>query len=377
MFGSRLRLFRLLGFEVRLDASWIIIALLIVWSLGAGTFPAQYPALPSWAHWTMAGAGAIGLFLSIVFHELSHSLVARTQGISMRGITLFIFGGVAEMENEPPTARAEFLMAIAGPIASFVLAGVFFALATISTAAGWPIAAGGTFLFLSGINLTLAIFNLIPAFPLDGGRVLRSALWAWKGNLRWATRISSSLGSAFGIVLMLLGAFFFFRGDPIGGIWFALIGLFVRSAAMGSYRQLILREALDGERVRRFMTPPAVVSPDTPVDALVEEHLYRRREDLLPVVDDGGALLGCVSLDRVKRLPREEWPLRRAREVVSDCGVDDVIGPDESAVAGLRRLRGAGRSRLLVVEDGRPVGVLSLSDLLGFISMKLELEGNS
>ena len=205
MFGKRIRLFKLLGFEVRLDLSWIIIAVLVTWSLAKGLFPFLYPDLAPEVYWGMGAAGALGLFASIVFHEFCHSLVARKFGMAMKGITLFIFGGVAEMGEEPPTARAEFLMAVAGPLSSFFLSGVFYFIFQAGLNGDWPEPLNGVLRYLSGINALLAAFNLLPAFPLDGGRILRSILWGTKQDLQWATRISAGIGSGFGIVLIISG----------------------------------------------------------------------------------------------------------------------------------------------------------------------------
>ena len=191
MFGARITLFRLLGFEVRLDASWLILAVLLTWSLARGYFPAYYPGLAAQTYWWMGVVGALGLFASIVLHELAHSVVARRYGLPMRGITLFIFGGVAEMDDHPPTAKSEGMMAIVGPIASYALALVFYLLHLAGSGGGLPEALTGVLGYLAFINLVLATFNLVPGFPLDGGRVLRSILWAWKGDLRWATRTAS------------------------------------------------------------------------------------------------------------------------------------------------------------------------------------------
>ena len=190
MFGKRITLFRLLGFEVKIDASWLIIAVLITWSLARAVFPAYFEGLSGATYILMGIVGALGLFSSIVVHEFSHSLVARRFGLSMKGITLFIFGGVAEMEEEPPTAKAEFFMAIAGPAASVVLGGVLLGITVLGTRYGWPNPVIGVLSYLWTINLVLAAFNLLPAFPLDGGRVLRSALWGFTGRLAWATRIA-------------------------------------------------------------------------------------------------------------------------------------------------------------------------------------------
>ena len=221
MLGNSVPLFRLLGFEVKLDFSWIFLAALVSWSLATGYFPQNLEGLSAGTYWWMAIAGAIGLFASIILHELSHSLVARQYGLPITGITLFIFGGVAEMEREPPTPRAEFMMAIAGPIASYLLAGIFYLLSGIGS--GSPLASVAAYLAL--INFVLGTFNLIPAFPLDGGRALRAILWSTSGDLTGSTRRTATLGQMFGAVMIGLGLVSLFYGNTIGGIWWALIVL--------------------------------------------------------------------------------------------------------------------------------------------------------
>ncbi|TAK08218.1 MAG: CBS domain-containing protein [Candidatus Manganitrophaceae bacterium] len=374
MFGKRITLFKLFGFAVHIDMSWIIIALLVTWSLAAGLFPVEYRGLSPATYWIMGIVGALGLFGSIVFHEMSHSLVARRFGIPMKGITLFIFGGVAEMDDEPPSPRAEFWMAIAGPLSSIFLAAAFYGFYIFGERSGWPAPVDGVLGYLGVINAILAVFNLVPAFPLDGGRVLRSILWGWRNDLRWGTRISSTIGSGFGLFLIFVGVLNALRGNFIGGVWQFLIGMFLRDAARMSYQQLLARQALEGERVRRFMqTDPIVVSPFITLAQLIEDYVYRHQFKLFPVVRNG-ELVGCIDLNQVKEIPRNEWPSRTVGEVAGTCSVDNTISPDADAVKALSKMSRTGRSRLLVVDRGKLVGILSLRDLLRFLSLKIELE---
>jgi Zn-dependent protease len=275
VFGKRINLFKLLGFEVRIDLSWIIIVVLIIWSLSVGLFPYQYKNLSKQTYWLMGALGALGLFLSIIFHEFAHSLVARRFGMPMKGITLFIFGGVAEMGEEPPSAKAEFMMAIVGPLSSIMIGLILYGISALGTQSRWPDPVNGVLRYLAMINGILAGFNLLPAFPLDGGRVLRSILWGVKRNLRWATRISSQIGSAFSFLLIILAVFQLFRGNFIGAMWWFLIGMFLRGAAKMSYQQLLTRNALEGEPVSRFMrSDPITVPPSITVQQLVEDYIY-------------------------------------------------------------------------------------------------------
>jgi len=373
MFGRTITLFRLFGFAVRIDTSWIFIAALVIWSLAVGLFPGRYPHLDSRAYWIMGVAGGIGLFGSIIFHELCHSLVARRFGIEMRGITLFIFGGVAEMGDEPPSPRAEFLMAGAGPLSSICLGVVAYLVGT-GPGRGWGAGAQGVLWYLAWINVVLALFNLVPAFPLDGGRMLRAVLWGRSGNIRRATRITSNIGAGFGMLLVIIGAVTFIRGSFVTGVWWVLIGLFLRGAAGQAYQQLVLRRALEGETVHRFMTPePVAVDSDTYVRDLVDGFFYRTHHKLYPVVDQD-RLMGCVTLARVKEVPREKWDWVRVQEIAEPCSEGNTISSDADAMDALSRMRRYRVSRLLVVDGGQLVGILSLKDLMAFLSMKVELE---
>ncbi|MDY0187875.1 MAG: site-2 protease family protein [Syntrophus sp. (in: bacteria)] len=373
MFGNRITLFRLLGFEVRIDASWLLLALLVTWSLAKGIFPGSYKGVSESTYWVMGVLGALGLFFSIIFHELCHSLVATRYGIPMKGITLFIFGGVAEMDDEPPSARSEFFMAVAGPLSSFVLGLAFHGISYAGRQLGWPGTIPTVTSYLGFINLLLASFNLIPAFPLDGGRVLRSILWGWKGNLRWATRVSSGFGSAFGVVLIFLGIFSIFRGNFIGGLWWLMIGFFLRNAAQMSYSQLLARKVLEGEKVRRFMvTDPVTVSRTLTLDEFINDYVYRYHYKMFPVVSYG-RLAGCITVRQAAEIPREIWKEHTVGEIAAPCSPDITIGPDEDAVRALATMSRTGNSRLLVVEGERLLGILTLKDMLQFLSLKLEL----
>jgi len=374
MFGKRMKLFKLLGFEVSVDLSWIVIAVLVTWSLAAGLFPYMNPGLSRQTYWTMGVVGALGLFISIVAHEFCHSLVARQYGMAMKGITLFIFGGVAEMGEEPPTAKAEFMMAIAGPLSSMAIALIFYLIYRGGQTAGWSVPVNGVIYYIAYINGILAAFNLLPAFPLDGGRVLRSILWGAKNNLRWATRVSSTIGSAFGIGLIVLGVLQFISGNVIGGVWMFLIGLFLKSAAQMSYQQLLVRKALEGESVRRFMNAtPVTVQDSITVEDLVENYIYKYHYKMFPVMA-GDKLAGCITTRQVKEIPREAWSRETIREAASPCSAENTVSPQTDAIKALAMMSQGGVSRLLVVENGRLVGMVTLKDLLDFFSLKVELE---
>jgi Zn-dependent protease len=375
MFENRVSLFKILGFEVWIDISWLILAVLITWSLAVGFFTGAFVGLSSNTYWLMGAAGAIGIFGSIVFHELWHSIVARRYGLSMKGITLFIFGGVAEMKDEPPNAKAEFMMAIAGPISSMFLSIGFLTVYQLVRNGGLPISIVGVIYYLGFINGLLAAFNLIPGFPLDGGRILRSALWAWKKNLKWATNIASNIGSTFGVFLIFLGLFSFLAGNVIGGLWYFLIGMFLRNAARMSYQQVLMKQYLEGEPVERFMNPDLVtVPPSISVKELVENYIYMHHFKMFPVIK-GKKLVGCVATDQVKDIPSKEWSGHTVGEIAESCSSENTIGPNEDAMDALTAMHKTGKSRLMVVDGDKLLGLISLRDLLQFLSLKLDLEG--
>jgi len=361
------------GFPIHVDLSWFVIVALIAWSLAASAFPQYYPELSTATYWWMGFAGAIGLFACVLLHELGHALVARRFDLEMKGITLFIFGGVAEMQAEPPNAKAEFFVAIGGPIVTAVLAGLFYLASFVPMAD--PFA--GVLGYLILINVVLLAFNAIPAFPLDGGRVLRSALWHFKGSLRWATNLSSQIGSGFGAALMLLAVLQLFIGNFVGAIWWFLIGMFLRNAAQMSFQQVLVRQALQGESVRRFMTDqPISVPPGITIDQLVRDYVYQHHYKSFPVTEDGD-LVGCVSTRQIKQVPRDQWQQTTVDQIGKPCGPDNTLSPDDDAMDALQMMSRNGTSRAMVIEDGRLVGVLTLKDLLEFLSLKLELESDA
>ena len=371
MFGKRITLFKLFGFEVRIDLSWLVLGFLITWSLAKGIFPGYYKDLPETTYWWMGVAGALGLFGSIVFHELAHSLVAKRFGVTMKGITLFIFGGVAEMEDEPPGPKAEFFMAIAGPLSSVLLGLILHAASSRGENVSMPLY--GVLSYLAVINFILAGFNLLPAYPLDGGRVLRSILWKWKKNLRWATHRASQIGSGFGIALIFFGALNVLRGDIIGGIWQVMIGFFLRNAAQSSYQQVLIRKSLEGEKVERFMKKDPVTAPASlSLQELVENYIYTYHYKMYPVVEKG-KLLGCITTRQVKEVPREQWQQRTVGESVSGCSPENTVGPGMDALKALSIMSRTGNSRLMVADADQLIGIISLKDIMGFLSVKFDI----
>jgi Zn-dependent protease/predicted transcriptional regulator len=376
MFENKIKLFKLLGFQVSIDFTWIILAVLIAWSLSTGFFPFKYKDLSIQTYWFMGIIGALGLFLSIIAHEFSHSLVARRYGMPMKGITLFLFGGVAEMGEEPPSARAEFMMAIAGPISSIIIAFFFYAI-YITSKGGLPQPVNGVILYLAMINGILAAFNLIPAFPLDGGRVLRSILWGVKKNFDWSTKVSSHIGSAFGLFLIFIGVLNVLTGNFIGGMWWFLIGMFLRGAAKASYRKQLTRRELEGESVSRFMKMDPITVPESIfIEEIVNDYIYKYHFKMFPVVkrDDNDKLLGCITTRQIKEVPREEWQTKTVGEIAEDCTPENSVKEETDAADALEKMNKTGSSRLLVLNGDKLVGIVTLKDMLKFLSLKMDFE---
>jgi Zn-dependent protease len=373
MFGRPVSLFTVFGFEIKIDISWLLLAALITWSLASGLFPEYYKDLPPAAYWWMGVAGAVGLFLSIIVHELTHSLVARRYGVTMKEITLFIFGGVAQMEEDTPHPKAEFMIAIVGPLSSCVLGLSFFLLSNLGVKSGWPVTVTGVLNYLSWLNMILAVFNLIPAFPLDGGRILRSALWKWKKDLRWSTDIAAQIGSGFGLLLTIMGIIYIVRGNFVGGLWWFLIGLFVRTAAQSSYRQILARSLFHSKKVKDLMvTNPVTVPRSISLEEFIRDYVYKYHFQAYPVLSFG-RLTGCVFVKQIAAIPREEWAASTVGAVALPCSEDITIGPEEDANKALALMNRTGNSRLLVVNGEELEGIISLKDMLALLSLKMEL----
>ena len=374
MFGKRITLFKLFGFRVRLDISWLIIVVLIAWTLAQNLFPHYYKGLSTQSYVIMGILGALGLFISIIIHEMSHSLIARKFGLPIKGITLFIFGGVAEMKNEPENAKTELFMAIAGPIASIILGFIFWGIYLLTKNSELTEVFIGVFHYLWMINFILAVFNLIPAFPLDGGRVLRAILWAWKGKIGWATKIASFIGSTFGFFLIFLGIFSFLMGNLIGGLWWFLIGLFIRNASKLSYRRILIKNLLKGKKVRDLMTKNVItVNSSLTIKELVEDYIYEYHFKMFPVVDEN-TLKGCITTKDVKKIPKSEWSNKTIKEVINNCSEPHKIKPDADSIKVLTLMRKSNESRIMVVEDNKLVGLVAMKDIMKYLSDKIDLE---
>ena len=372
MFGRPVTVFKIFGFAIKTDLSWVILAMLITWSLARGWFPELYKNLPAFAYWWMGLAGALGLFLSIVAHELTHSIVARLYGVTIKSITLFIFGGVAQMEEDPPSWAAEFWMAVAGPVSSAVISGLMLLTRWLGHVFEWPVTVVGVLTYLAWLNLVLAFFNLAPAFPLDGGRILRSILWRWKKNLPWATLIAAKIGTGFGCILIGLGIFSLINGSFVGWLWWTMIGFFVCLAARESRRKTLAHDILQHIRIRDVMDKaPVVLSRSMSLEEFVYEYVYREHFNVYPVASLG-KFVGCVTVAGASRVPRDEWAGHTVGSVMEPCSHKTTISPDESADKALAVMNKTGNQRLLVVENDQLVGIIVRDEMLKFLDPKVE-----
>ena len=368
---DHIQIARVIGIPIYLHFSWLIIFGLIVWTLSTGYFPAQYPDLPASSYWAKGLVASLLFFVSIVLHELGHAVVALRHGLRTRSITLFIFGGVAQLEKDPRDGRAEFWMAAAGPLVSLALAGLFYACATLPFV-GPSTAAVAKYLAL--INLILALFNLVPAFPMDGGRLLRGALWGSIGKAR-ATRIASGAGTFFAFFLIFVGVFSLLRGDPLGGVWYILIGWFIKDASAASYQQVRLDEALRGVTVRDAMVEAVVTVPSTgSVAEAAREQFMRTGYGSYPVTR-GDAVVGLLCLKDVLRLSAEEREATSVQGAMRPLTDAIVTDPDAPLPVAIARMAQAGTARLLVMHGGRLVGLLTMNGVIRRLKVREELAG--
>jgi Zn-dependent protease/predicted transcriptional regulator len=348
--------------------SWLIVYALITWTLAVGYFPRTLPGLSPVGAWLSGLAAALLLFVSVLLHELSHAFVARAHGLSVSGITLHVFGGVSQLEEEPASARAELLIAGVGPLSSFAIAGMLWGIR--ATGAMTTGVASAIVDYLIFINTAIGVFNLVPGFPLDGGRVLRAALWKWKGSLRPATLIASRVGGAVAVILMMWGFLQVMTGTFIGGVWMILIGLFLRGAADASYAQVDLKETLGRLHVDDIMVRnPVTIGANEPVAALVDL-LWAYHFTSFPVVDEGDRAAGIVSLQHVQPVPREHWAHTLVRDVMQPLSPELSVERGDTVYRALEKASRNGLGRLAVVDGERLVGYLSLKDITHVVALR-------
>lgn len=361
---------RIGGIEIAVHYTWLIIFALVTWSLAVGFFPVNYPAWAPITYWITAAVAALALFASVLIHELSHSFMALSRGIGVSSIALFVFGGVSNLKTESEAPQDEFLISVVGPLTSFVLAAVIWTASQVLQPGDSPL--GAVLSYLTLINGLLGAFNLLPGFPLDGGRVLRSIVWGMTGNLRTATQVASIAGQLIGFLLIFWGVSLIFSGVFFNGLWAVFIGWFLNSAAEATRQQQVLQEHLRGVSVAMVMNAePPVVPPDLTVQDFVFDHVLGSRERAALIVDES-KLVGIASLSDVKKVPQEVWPRTRISEIMTPAPLH-TVAPQTPLDQVLALLVGGELNQLPVLEEGRLVGMLTRAHLLRFLQVSQEL----
>jgi Zn-dependent protease len=361
---------RIFGIAIALDYSWFLIFALMTWLLATSYYPEEFHDWPPSLCWSMAAVTTIMLFASVLLHELGHSVVALRYKIPVRSITLFVFGGVAQIEAEPPSAAAEFFVAIAGPIVSLILAVSFYVLQP-AVAGVEPLA--GLAKYLAYLNVSLVAFNLIPGYPLDGGRVFRAIVWALTRNMRRATLVAANAGRFFGFLFIFLGVSRLMAGDLGGGLWIAFIGWFLDNAAAAQIQQVGLQDVLSRHTVAQAMSVQYVVVPaDLPLQQLVDEHILGRGQRCF-LVNRGDETVGLTTLHRIKQVPRQRWATTTAEQVMLPREQFKSIAPDTELWSALQLMDRDGVNQLPVIADGRVAGMLSREDVIAYLLTIREL----
>jgi len=360
-------IFTIFGIEIKIDSSWIFIFGLVTWALAGHYFPTKYPNWPPSQHWIVGLVASLLLFASVLAHELTHSLVARSRGEEVRSITLFIFGGVAEISDEPETPGKEFTIALVGPVSSLIIAALFFGLWYGMRGFSEPIAAIAR--YLSFINVILAVFNMIPGFPLDGGRVLRSIVWKVTGDLKRATRIASVTGQVVAFLFIFFGISQILQGLFLNGLWIALIGWFIHSAAVRGYRQVLLQEVLKDVRAQDLMdTAFETVDGGLSVQKLIEDHILQKKERSF-LVTEGDELAGIVCLEDVKRVPSDKRGETTVREIMTPKDKLTAVSPEADGNQILAKLASGKIHQVPVIQGGKIRGLVCRADILDFIHL--------
>jgi Zn-dependent protease/CBS domain-containing protein len=367
---------RLLGIPLRIHLSWLLIFGLVTWSLAAGYFPAVVPDMPAWSYWAKAIVAAAMLFGSVILHELGHSLMARRHGVAIAGITLFVFGGVSEMKEEPRTPGQELQIAIVGPAIS-VLLGVAFALLGGLLGAGGELTSTGAVVgYLAWINFLLAAFNMLPAFPLDGGRVLRAILWRWQGDMARATRTAAGTGRVLAFAMMGFGLFQVFSGR-FGGLWLLLVGWFIMQAGSAGAVQASLRQALAGLKVRDVMTADVrTVEAGMAVADVIEQHFLRHTYGGYPV-ERRGEVIGLVTLHELRGVPsgqRREVPVEK---IMVPLSADQVVDGETTVLDAFNRMAATRQGRLVILDGGRLRGLITLRGVAHLAQVRGYIAGAS
>ncbi|MEK7353140.1 MAG: site-2 protease family protein [Chloroflexota bacterium] len=365
---SSFRLFRIAGIDIGIHYTWFFIFLLVTWSLAQGYFPELYPKWETLAYWIMGALTAIMLFVSVLIHEMAHSLVARARGMSVNSITLFLFGGVSNLQEEPKQPGAEFVMAIVGPLTSLALSGIFWGLSKVLNTESML---GGLVGYLALINLILAIFNLLPGFPLDGGRVLRSIIWASTGSLTKATNVAALTGRFFGWGLITYGVIQALSGN-LGGLWTAFIGWFLNNAADVNRKEVTLREHFSNIKVKEVMgVYGETITPDTSVEQVVTGILHRKYDRAVPVCQNG-QLLGIITMTDIKGLPKDKWATTPVEQIMTHSPLYTVTAEDTVKTA-LDLLTEHDINQVIISQQRQCSGILKRADIINYLQLSHEL----
>ena len=370
---SSFRLGRIAGIEIGIHYTWILAFILFSWLLAQSIFPQINPGFTVTTYWILGITGTLLLFISVLLHELAHSLVAQSRGLPVSSITLFIFGGVSNLSEEPAKPKLEFFMAIVGPLTSLVLAGIFWGAVQLLRNDKGPMTV--LLSYLAQINLFLALFNLLPGFPLDGGRVLRSILWSTTHNLNKATNIAAIVGRLFGWGFIAYGVYvaLFIQGGFVSGLWIAFIGWFLSNAADTARQEVTLREHLGGAKVKDVMYPkPEAISPKTMVAEVVRDIFRQRYRRAVPVCDEGHPV-GVVTITDVRELPQEKWASTPVEQIMTRQPLYSVT-PEDDLNSAMKLLAQHDLNQVLVINEGQCVGLLSRADIISYLQLSQELK---
>ena len=371
--GRGIKLFRILGIQISLDYTWFIVFGLVAWSLAQGYFPMIIPGLGTATYIIVGIISAALLFACVLVHELSHSYTSNKLGLEVKEITLFIFGGVAKLTKEPDDPIKELKIAIAGPAASIALAAVFWILMHIVDAISTYPVLSAVFGYLAMINMVLVVFNIIPGFPLDGGRILRAIWWNKTGDLQKATQVASQVGKGFAVLLIGFGFFQIFLGNFIGGLWMIFIGMFLQQAADSSYRQLLVNKTLERMKVGDAMTRNVItIAEDSTLAAVVEKYFFGYHFVGFPAVSDGH-ITGMLTLNNVRTIPKQEWNTTRVKDVMDKISPDAILSPEDNAMDALSRMINLDTGRVLVMDGGKLVGIITRRDIMKLMEFKADL----
>jgi len=364
LFHGSWKIGSIMGIPIKVHFTWFIIFGLITWSLSAYYFPKIAPDLPLLSYWMKGAIAALLLFVSVAFHELAHSVVARRYRLTIDSITLFIFGGVAQMRGEPPSPAAEWRIAIAGPLSSLFLAGIFFIFSVFTDGTSKAL-----FSYLSQINLILAIFNLIPGFPMDGGRVLRSIIWKKRKNFFYATQRAATIGQRIALFFIFFGLFSLFTGMA-GGLWLMLIGWFLYTAAQASYQQSTLEEALRGVKVGDIMVKELVtVSPSMSIDDVVNNFFLKYGFGGFPVVDND-RYLGLITLKEIKEVSKNNFSTTTVEDIYARHRKEWEISPEDEVLRALEKMIRDDSGRLVIIEGDRLKGMITRNGIARYVQIK-------